>query len=83
MHARPATVFAQRASAHKADIRVRREGQDDVVDGKSVMQLLMLAATQGSTLLIEAEGEDAEEAVRSLVELVKEGFGTEERAPAS
>ncbi|RMD65826.1 MAG: HPr family phosphocarrier protein [Planctomycetota bacterium] len=83
MHARPATVFAQRANQHKADVRVRKQSQSAAVNGKSVMELLMLAATQGSTLVIEAEGEDAEEAVQSLVELVREGFGTEERAPAS
>ncbi len=74
-HARPATAFAQLAMKFKADIIVR--GPEDEVDGKSIMQLLMLGATQGTTLEISADGEDADDAIAELEDLVKSGFGEE------
>ena len=46
-------------------------------DGKSVMQMIILAATQGTPLKIEATGEDAEEAITKLVQLFDEKFGEE------
>ncbi len=74
LHARPATLFVQLASGAQADIAVRRCDQSDPVDGKSVMQMMMLAATQGTKIEITAKGSDAEQAVNSLVALVKSGF---------
>ena len=47
------------------------------VDGKSIMQLMMLAATQGTELEITAEGADAEQAIATLEKLVKDKFGEE------
>lgn len=74
LHARPATLFVETASGAASDITVRRCDQDEIVDGKSVMQMMMLAATQGTKIEICAKGADAREAVNALVTLVKGGF---------
>ena len=74
LHARPAMLFAERAQRHEAEVRVRRCEDDDTVDGKSIMHLMMLAATKGTDLLIEAHGADAHEAVDALRTLVESGF---------
>lgn len=74
-HARPATAFAQLAMEFDASILVK--GPDDEVDGKSVMQILMLGATQGTDLEIVAEGSDAKKALNKLTQLVESGFGEE------
>lgn len=72
LHARPAMSFVDMANAFGADIRVRKGEQE--VDGKSIMQMMMLAATQGTQLNIWAEGPDAEQAVDALRELVDSKF---------
>ncbi|MHC4210260.1 MAG: HPr family phosphocarrier protein [Planctomycetota bacterium] len=74
LHARPATIFVQAASTMNSRVTVRRTDQDDSVDGKSIMQMMMLAATQGTKIEITANGADAKEAVATLVQLVKSGF---------
>ncbi len=73
LHARPASLFAKLAEKFKSKITVEKDGM--VVNGKSIMSLLMLVAECGSTLIIKAEGEDEDEAIEALVNLVKEGFG--------
>lgn len=75
LHARPAMTFVDVASAFSSEIKVRRE--DTEVDGKSIMQVMMLAASQGSSLEIVAEGEDAEKACEALKRLVDGGFDEE------
>lgn len=75
LHARPAMTFVDVASAFSSEIKVRRE--DTEVDGKSIMQVMMLAASQGSSLEIVAEGEDAEKACEALKKLVDGGFDEE------
>lgn len=75
LHARPAMSFVDTASGFKSEIQVTKDGQ--VVDGKSIMQLMMLAATEGTELHIEAEGPDAEQAVAALVKLVDSKFDEE------
>jgi len=79
MHARPAMTFVDLASSFGAAISVRRADDDGAerVDGKSIMQVMMLAATQGTALEIFAEGEDADEACQELRKLVESGFGEE------
>ncbi len=72
MHARPAMAFVDIANRYKAAITVRKDAQ--VVDGKSIMQMMMLAATQGTDLEIEAAGADAEQAMDKLTDLVKRKF---------
>jgi phosphocarrier protein len=71
-------LFAERAQGHKADVRVQRADNDEQIDGKSIMHLMMLAATKGTKLIIEASGDDAAEAVASLQALVESGFTEDE-----
>jgi phosphocarrier protein HPr len=78
LHARPAMTFAECAGRFDSKIRVRRSDSDDSVDGKSIMQLLMLAGTKGTELVITADGADATEAVDELVRLVNAGFDDDE-----
>lgn len=70
-------IFVEAASKLESDVTVRRCDQDDPVDGKSIMQLMMLAATKGTELEIAATGVDADKAVKALVKLVKSGFQEE------
>jgi phosphocarrier protein HPr len=78
LHARPAMIFVETASKYKSSITVRRCDQQETVDGKSIMQLMMLAATQGTELEIVATNEDdAKEAVKELVALVESRFQEE------
>lgn len=75
LHARPAMAFVDAAGSFKSDIRVYRDDrQDQGVDGKSIMQVMMLAATQGTKLTITARGDDAQEALETLGKLVESKF---------
>jgi phosphocarrier protein HPr len=73
LHARAAARFVQTAGRFAAIIRVTRGGR--TVDGKSLMGVLLLAASRGSTLTIDAEGTDADAALDALAALVDSGFG--------
>jgi len=73
MHARPAMLFAEVAGRFASTISVVHEESDEV-DAKSIMQLMMLAATEGTKLTINAEGDDADDAVAELSALVSSGF---------
>ena len=64
------------ASSFKANVNVTREGH--TVGGTSIMGLMMLAAGQGHTILIEAEGAAARAALEALIKLVENGFGEED-----
>lgn len=75
LHARPAMSFVDTASAFGASIRVRNG--DTEVDGKSIMEVMMLAATRGTELLITADGDDADAALEELRKLVASGFDEE------
>lgn len=77
LHARPAMTFVEKAMEFDAQIQVRRVDQEEFVDGKSIMQMMMLAATQGTAIEIVAEGEDAEQAVAALKALVERKFDEE------
>jgi phosphocarrier protein HPr len=78
LHARPAMQFVDVANQFKSNVTVHKGGEEPAeADGKSVMQMIILAAVEGTPLRIEAEGEDAEEAVGKLVELVENKFGEE------
>ena len=72
LHARPAMAFVDAANAFDSDIKVHKGSQ--VVDGKSIMQIMMLAATQGTELDIHADGADAATAIEALCDLVNRGF---------
>ena len=73
LHARPAASLVKTALQFKSDIRVGVNGQ--LVNGKSIIGLLTLAAAQGTVLTIICRGEDAREAAAALRELVESGFG--------
>lgn len=73
LHARPSTQIATTASRFSSDIHIGRD--DMMVDAKSVLELLMLAAECGTELVVTAEGDDAKAAVAALVDLVKGRFG--------
>ena len=78
LHARPAMTFVERASEFTSTISVRRVDADEPVDGKSIMQMLMLAGTMGTKLEILADGDDEKDAIAALKELVQARFLEEE-----
>jgi phosphocarrier protein HPr len=73
MHARAAAKFVHLATRYEARVRVARDARE--MDGKSIMGILLLAASRGSTITISAEGDDEHDAVQALVALVQSGFG--------
>jgi phosphocarrier protein HPr len=75
LHARPAAMFVRVANKHRANIWVQKDGQR--VNGKSILELMTLAAGQGTRVVISAEGADAEKAVQELVMLVQRRFDEE------
>jgi phosphocarrier protein HPr len=78
LHARPAMQFVDAANQFTSKITVFKGGDEPCeADGKSVMQMIILAATEGTVLRIEAEGDDSEQAVKSLAELFESKFGEE------
>jgi len=68
LHARPAALFVQ--AANKFDSRIIVEKDNERVNGKSIMGILTLGVEQGSAIFIEAEGQDAQEAILELERLV-------------
>ena len=73
LHARAAARFVQLAARFTAQVRVARDGK--VMDGKSIMGILLLAAARGTTITISADGADEQAAVNALADLVATGFG--------
>jgi phosphocarrier protein len=75
LHARAAARFVHLATRFSSQIRVSRDAK--VMDGKSIMGILLLAAARGTKLTISADGPDETTAVDSLIQLVESGFGEE------
>jgi len=75
LHARPAAMFVRVANKHRAEIWIEKDGEQ--VNGKSIMGLMMLAAGQGSRMVISAEGADAQNALNELELLVQRRFDEE------
>lgn len=75
LHARPAALLVKTAGSFESLIHVEKEGLQ--VNCKSIMGVLMLAAEQGSTLRFTAVGDDAEDALQALTDLVNGGFEEE------
>ncbi|MEE2776037.1 MAG: HPr family phosphocarrier protein [Acidobacteriota bacterium] len=73
LHARAAAKLVHLASGFGADIRILSSGED--VDAKSMLGVLLLAATQGTQVLIRCEGRDENEALTALVGLIANRFG--------
>jgi phosphocarrier protein len=76
LHARAAAKFVTLASSFASDIKLARNGQQ--VNGKSIMGVMMLAASRGCEITISADGNDETEAADSLAELVAQRFGEDE-----
>ena len=78
LHARPAMQFVDVANQFDSAVTVHKGGEEPCdADGKSVMQMIVLEATMGTPLTIEANGDDAEEAVKQLVAQFESKFGEE------
>jgi phosphocarrier protein len=73
MHARAATKFVQIANKYQSAILVEKDGQE--VNGKSIMGVLMLVAAKGSYVTVKCQGDDADQALAALAQLVKDKFG--------
>ena len=73
LHARAAARFVHLAARYRSQVRVARDTK--VMDGKSIMGILILAAGRGTTITISADGPDEIEAVAVLAHLVETGFG--------
>ncbi len=76
LHARAAAKFVTCASSYSSDIQVERQGRR--VNGKSIMGVMMLAASQGTSIIVEIQGDDEETAADALTALIADRFGEEE-----
>lgn len=74
LHARPASDFVNCAKRYKSKITVENAAGDATANAKSIVLLLGLGLTKGDILRVKADGEDEQEAVQALVQLVNEGF---------
>ena len=73
LHARPATFFIQKANEYRSTIMVEKEERK--VNAKSLLGVLSLGITRGTTITISAEGADEQEAVEALCDLIASNFG--------
>jgi phosphocarrier protein len=76
IHARPANLIVRRLQTFQAKVDFVKENQR--VDGKSILELLTLAAEQGTQLEVEAAGPDAQQAIDAMVELFANNFAEQE-----
>jgi phosphocarrier protein HPr len=76
LHARASAKLTQLAGGFQSDIWLTRNGRR--VNAKSIMGVMMLAAGQGSTVGIEAEGSDADAALQAILKLIVDKFGEDE-----
>jgi len=75
LHARASALFVKTASRFASEIKLAREGVE--VNGKSIMGIMMLAASKGSTVRLTASGADEAAAMQTIGELIENGFGEE------
>jgi phosphocarrier protein HPr len=75
IHARPAALMVKAANRFTSNIFIEKDGER--INGKSIMGLMMLAAGPGSKLLVICEGEDCEDALKALEEIIKLKFNEE------
>lgn len=76
LHARAAAKFVGLASQFESHIEVSRDGR--TVNGKSIMGVMMLAASQGTPIMLKVDGADAEAAMQQLTQLIRNRFDEEE-----
>jgi len=72
-HIRPAHLFMKTATGFQAEVKIINNNH--VVDAKSMLDLLTLVAQNGTTLTLQARGNDAQAAIDALAQLVESGFG--------
>lgn len=72
LHARAASKLAQLTAKYDCAVRI---GHDKMVDGKSILSLMMLAAVKGTDLNIEVDGKDEDAAYKAIVDLIEDRFG--------
>jgi phosphocarrier protein HPr len=77
LHARAAARLVRRATQFTSSVEIIREDTDQSVDGKSILGVLLLAASRGTRIIIKVEGADENRAADMLVELVETKFGEE------
>jgi phosphocarrier protein HPr len=75
LHARASALFVKTASRFAAEVKLAKEGVE--VNGKSIMGIMMLAASKGTTVSLSVEGADEAEALQAIGELITNGFGEE------
>ena len=73
LHARAATKLVQLAAKYPCEVLLEKDGHE--VNGKSIMGVLMLVASKGTTLTVKAKGDKAAEAVSEIVKLINDKFG--------
>ena len=76
LHARAAAKFVTTASEFNSDIQVARNGR--IVNGKSIMGLMMLAAAKGTDIIVHINGDDEQQAFNAIEVLINEFFGEDE-----
>lgn len=76
LHARAAAKFVTLASGFNSEIELVRNG--NVVNGKSIMGVMMLAASQGTELILRVTGSDEDDAIKKISELIADRFGEDE-----
>lgn len=77
LHARAAAKFVKLASEFEAEVKLCRFGNDESIDGKSILGILLMAAAKGTRFQITFEGSDEERAAEEIVRLVEGKFGEE------
>jgi phosphocarrier protein HPr len=77
LHARAAARLVRRATQYVCSVELIREDTGAFADGKSILSVLLLAASRGTSLTIRTDGFDEERALQELSELVEQGFGEE------
>jgi phosphocarrier protein len=78
LHARAAAVFVQVASKYQSHIKLKKPNNSGWVNGKSILSVMTLDASMGSQIIINVEGDDAQEALNRLIKLVNDKFGEKE-----
>jgi phosphocarrier protein len=73
LHARPAAEIVKLAAKYRSEITISRDGTE--VNGKSIMGVMMLAAECGASIVLRADGEDAEQAIDAIASLIANKFG--------
>lgn len=75
LHARASALFVKTSSRFSSDVKLAREGVE--VNGKSIMGIMMLAASKGSTVCLTVTGADEDDAFQTIGDLIANGFGEE------